>query len=172
MPRKSFARTCALLLVLLLALCACSKPQSQNQLSGLLLGFDGEPMKYAQIRVKPLYALTKEEATLIDVDNDGHYAFDFDKPGRYTLMFMGVGHLPTTLIVDYQQQQGLVMDVQLDRLPFKENPDNVMVELYTGIVEGKEKATRHALSKAENGHLTRRHAWLSHRKLKSTTTTY
>jgi thiol-disulfide isomerase/thioredoxin len=154
MPRKNFAGTCALLLVLLLALCACSEPQSQNQLSGLLLGFDGGPMKYAQIRVKPLYALTKEEATLIDVDSDGHYAFDFDKPGRYTLMFMGVGHLPTTLIVDYQQQNGLVMDVQLDRLPFRDNPDKVMVALYTGIVEGKEKPARHALSKAENGHFT------------------
>ena len=103
MPRKSIARTSTLLPVLLLALFACSKPHSQSQLSGLLLGVDGEPMKYAQILVKPLYALTKEEATLIDVDSDGHYAFDFDKPDRYKLMFMGVGHLPTTLIVDSQQ---------------------------------------------------------------------
>lgn len=154
MPCKTIARTGTLLLVLLLVLFACAEPQPQHQLSGLLLGVDGEPMKYAQIRVKPLYALTKEEATLVDVDSDGHYAFDFDEPGRYKLMFMGVGHLPTTLIVDYQQQQGLVMDVQLDRLPFKENPDNVMVGLYTDIVEGKEKATRHALTKAENGHFT------------------
>jgi len=154
MPRKSIARTSTLLLVLLLALFACSKPHSQNQLSGLLLGVDGEPMKYAQIRVKPLYALTKEEATLIDVDSNGHYGFDFDKPGRYKLMFMGVGHLPTNLIVDFQQQDGLVMDVQLDRLPFKGNPDKVMVKLHTGIVEGKDTPTTHALSKAENGHFT------------------
>jgi thiol-disulfide isomerase/thioredoxin len=154
MPRKSIARTSTLLLVLLLALFACSKPHSQSQLSGLLLGVDGGPMKYAQIRVKPLYALTKEEATLIDVDSNGHYAFDFDKPGRYKLMFMGVGHLPTNLIVDSQQQRGLVMDVQLDRLPFKDDPDKVMVVLYTGIVEGKEMPTTHALSKAENGHFT------------------
>ncbi len=154
MPRKSIARMSALLLVLLLALFACSKPQPQNQLSGLLLGVDGEPMKYAQIRVKPLYALTKDEAILIDVDSDGHYAFDFDEPGRYKLMFMGVGHLPTNLIVDIQQQHGLVMDVQLDRLPFKDNPDKVKVELYTGIVEGKEMPASHMLSKAENGHFT------------------
>jgi len=129
MPHKSIARTSTLLLVLLLSFFGCSEPQPQNQLSGLLLGVDGEPMKYAQIRVKPLYALTKEEATLIDVDGNGHYAFDFDEPGRYRLKFMGVGHLPTNLIVDIQQQDGLVMDVQLDRLPFKDNPDKVMVEL-------------------------------------------
>jgi len=154
MPFKNIARMRILLPILLLALVGCSKPQPQNQLSGTLLGADGEPMKYAQIRVKPLYALTREDATLIDVGVDGHFAFDFNKPQRYKLLFMGVGHLPTTLIVDYQQQQGLVMDVQLDRLPFKENPDKVMVELYTDIVEGKEKATRHALTKAENGHFT------------------
>jgi thiol-disulfide isomerase/thioredoxin len=154
MPPKSNASKGSLLLVLLLALFACSKPQSQNQLSGLLLGVDGEPMKFAQIRVKPLYALTKEDATLIDVDSDGHYAFDFDTPGRYKLVFMGVGHLPTNLIVDYQQQHGLVMDVQLDRLPFKDNPDKVKVELYTDIVEGKEMPASHVLNKAENGHFT------------------
>ena len=154
MPYKCSARTGTLLLVFLLVLSACSKHQPQNQLSGLLLGVDGEPMRYAQIRAKPLHALTKEEATLVDVDSNGHYAFNFDNPGRYRLVFMGVGHLPTKLIVDVQQQQGLVMDVQLDRLPFKDNPDKVMVKLYTGIVEGKEMPAAHNLSKAENGHFT------------------
>jgi thiol-disulfide isomerase/thioredoxin len=154
MPVKNIVRIITLLLVLLIALGACSKSQPQNQLSGLLLGINGEPMKHAQIRVKPLYALTKEDATLIDVDSDGYYAFDFDKSQRYKLVFMGVSHLPTTLIVDYQQQRGLVMDVQLDHLPFKDNPDKVMVMLYTGIVEGKAKAPRHALIRTENGHFT------------------
>ena len=154
MAFKNIMRKITLVLVLLMALGACSKPQPQNQISGLLLGANGEPMKHAQIRVKPLYALTKEDATLIDVGSDGHYAFDFDESRHYKLVFMGVSHLPTTLIVDYQQQKGLVMDVQLDRLPFKDSPDKVTVMLYTGIVEGKAKAPRHALTRSENGHFT------------------
>jgi thiol-disulfide isomerase/thioredoxin len=153
MSFKAIARISPLVLLLLWALGACSKPQPQHHLTGQLLGFDGQPMKHAQIRIKPLFALAKKEATLVDVGVDGSYAFDFEGPQHYELMFMGVGHLPVTLVVDYQQQKGLMMDVQLDRTPFKENPDKVMVAVYTG-VEGKDKPARHALDKSDNGHFT------------------
>jgi hypothetical protein len=69
-------------------------------------------------------------------------------------MFASVGHLPSRLVVDYQGQKDLKIDVELCSLTYLAQPVDPAVMLFTGVVEGKEKAPSHNLVANEKGDFT------------------
>ncbi|NQZ07579.1 MAG: redoxin domain-containing protein [Algicola sp.] len=131
-----------------------TEAESEHELAGHLFGANGKPMTFGQIRIAPLLGKTPENTVVAEVGADGQFNIDFDTKQRYQLMFAGVGHLPSRLVVDYQGQKDLKIDVELDSLTYLAQPVNPAVMLFTGVVEGKEKAPSHNLVANDNGVFT------------------
>lgn len=122
-----------------------------DALQGKLLGHDGKPMKAAQIEVAPLGAYGTKDKRYIATNSDGSYSLDLDKGQQYRLSYSGVGHSAMSLVVDYQGQKDLGLDVHLDPRAYLQNPETVTLIIFNDEDSGKKAYETFSIKPDEKG---------------------
>ena len=138
----------------------CSKPETEQKeamsspvISGYLYGANGSAMPRAVVKVEPLIGVTNEEPILNSVSDNGEYSLDLIKHQRYLITYSGLSHLPMSLVVNYTGQKNLKMNVELDSIPYLDEPTKVKVYVYKNNDE-KGKPKNYPMQKGEDGHFT------------------
>jgi len=138
--------------------CSKSEPEQKETesmtspvISGYLYGADGAAMQHAIVAVEPLSSATKEEPILNSVSENGEYSLNLIKQQRYLITYLGVTHLPMSLVVNYTGQKNLKMNVELDRIPYLDEPTKVKVTIYKND-DDDAKPESHPMAMGEDGH--------------------
>lgn len=104
------------------------------QISGTLLGYDGNPVTVANVTLYPVISeiwLPKKPPEAIQsvrVTSDGTFRFNADTTGVFTLIFSGVSHAPEEVFVLLSEQdEQIELNVQLATYTYKTDFSNVAV---------------------------------------------
>lgn len=92
--------------------------QSEELLTfqGKLLGYDGKPMKMAQIHFRIPYMETGFQSKTVTAESDGSFKFEILKKSVLDLQFTGTDHIQTRLkFYSVQEDKNINLDVKLCR---------------------------------------------------------
>ncbi len=115
-----------LLLIVLLGAWGCSRPQVE--ITGTILGADGQPPALAHVHVTPLGGDIRNPEKTVQAGEDGSFAVRLDLSGANYLQITAVGHSIAVLPVVLEEQESPIeVSVTLAPLSYKDTFDEVSI---------------------------------------------
>lgn len=113
-------------LIILLMISLNSFGQGNSKIKGMVVGYNNEPMALAHVHLTPANSnfLTDNAIQQVEVNKDGTFELEIEKPGSYTLHLTGVHHKRYTTPINIDGAKNIEITAKLGTLQQRFNRDS------------------------------------------------